>query len=845
MDIQRVRLRGFIGIKKGSGLDEIEIDFSGMNGLIALSGQTGIGKTTIMENLQPFPQLVSRPQPALKNHVFLPDSIKELDFIFNDVLYQTEVRINADNGNVEGFIRTAGESAGQKHIESLVNGKISEFTKQINDLMGSSNLFFNSAFCAQNSAKISSLRPAALKALFTEFMGERLAKLVNNENGAKAAASFYDIWIPELAGKRQVIQQQVAGHDELKRQEYDLIAELESLRSLSGQLEKDIARLQQEKETLKAKVAENDRLRIEKESLEKQLEAARELHKKSRERIHKLNNEHQGQIGNLDVQIARQRELAQGLEQAKQADKKRIELQASISELDKAIELDQTAISELQKMVDGLSDEKALKQSELDTELKAISNRKQELTNKLNRAMLDKTTAESELNIVENDSRVKGLQAQIDQVKKSATLYEGRGTDLQCDCGQTFPCNSQNCKFIQDVLEAVVKLPGLQEQLESTKAELDAEKAEIKARIKHFQEEIDLKQSLVEQTKFTPLQVNRLQDIIADLDASIDVKKEEIRKLNMVIENKKANKRNAQVQVEKNTSIAGTLPARELAAERQQQLESDLQELVGRHKASLKILEAEAAETAAKVDELFDKFEGLQYDEGLAETLHNVSESIAGKRTESETTGRQIAQAETRFETTAARLQEMESLIAERVTLDAQLDLRAIELSEWQYLREACGKDGLRALEIDLVAPSIAADANTLLERAMGSWAMVDFRTQDESGKEVLEPRVIDGDGDNVLIANRSGGQQVWALKALRLAMTLVSKQKSGTNYQTGYADEDEAGLDNETAIAYTKLYREFMQLGRFKKFLFISHKPGCVSLADHIISLEAGKISY
>ena len=71
-------------------------------------------------------------------------------------------------------------------------------------------------------------------------------------------------------------------------------------------------------------------------------------------------------------------------------------------------------------------------------------------------------------------------------------------------------------------------------------------------------------------------------------------------------------------------------------------------------------------------------------------------------------------------------------------------------------------------------------------------------------------------------------------MKALRLAMTMISKEKSGRDYRTAYADEDDAGLDIETAQSFTRLYKAFMDIGGFTKCFYISHKPECVALADH-----------
>lgn len=63
MKILNAKLRGFIGVKKGMGLDEIEVDLSSLSGLVALAGPNGHGKTTLLENLSPYRGLASRKGP--------------------------------------------------------------------------------------------------------------------------------------------------------------------------------------------------------------------------------------------------------------------------------------------------------------------------------------------------------------------------------------------------------------------------------------------------------------------------------------------------------------------------------------------------------------------------------------------------------------------------------------------------------------------------------------------------------------------------------------------------------------------------------------------------------------
>jgi exonuclease SbcC len=78
--IKSLKLRGAIGIWKGLGLDEIEIDFTVFEpGLVTITGKNGNGKSTILENLHPFRTMVSR-SGSLESHFYLKDSHRILEF---------------------------------------------------------------------------------------------------------------------------------------------------------------------------------------------------------------------------------------------------------------------------------------------------------------------------------------------------------------------------------------------------------------------------------------------------------------------------------------------------------------------------------------------------------------------------------------------------------------------------------------------------------------------------------------------------------------------------------------------------------------------------------------------
>ena len=164
------------------------------------------------------------------------------------------------------------------------------------------------------------------------------------------------------------------------------------------------------------------------------------------------------------------------------------------------------------------------------------------------------------------------------------------------------------------------------------------------------------------------------------------------------------------------------------------------------------------------------------------------------------------------------------------------------DMAEWQYIKNACGKNGLQAMEIDGAAPLITGYANDLLSRAFGSLYAVKFLTQDEEGKECLDIITIGEDGEEILLDNLSGGQKVWILMALRLAMTLLSKEKGGRNFQTAFFDEMDGSLDSDNAINFVNLYKSFNDIGHFETIFYITHKQECRSLANNVLMFEFGK---
>lgn len=211
MKILKLKLRGAIGIRKGLGVEEIEIDFSNFqSGLIALTGRNGSGKTTVMENLHPYRQMVSR-DGSLQSHFYLKDSHRILDFEFNGNNYQAKILIDALTGGSEAYLFCEGKP--------LNDGKLTTFDKAIEDLLGSPELFFNSVFSGQKSKGIAELKPADRRKLFYELLNLNSYETYLEE--AKARLKTNENKLAKIEGEIKALQQDQTSVDILEEQRKD------------------------------------------------------------------------------------------------------------------------------------------------------------------------------------------------------------------------------------------------------------------------------------------------------------------------------------------------------------------------------------------------------------------------------------------------------------------------------------------------------------------------------------------------------------------------------------------------------------------------------------------------
>lgn len=163
MRLLSLAIKGAIGIRKGMGLEEIELDFTQFGpGLIAISGKTGIGKSTIMDNLQPFRTLPSKPL-TLEEHFELKDSYRILKFTPDgENIFETKILIDGLTKKSEAYL--------YKNGLPLNDGLKGSYDREIIKIYGTEKLFFNSQFAAQKTKGIFSLREGESRELFYEIL---------------------------------------------------------------------------------------------------------------------------------------------------------------------------------------------------------------------------------------------------------------------------------------------------------------------------------------------------------------------------------------------------------------------------------------------------------------------------------------------------------------------------------------------------------------------------------------------------------------------------------------------------------------------------------------------------
>lgn len=799
-------LRGFVCIRDGLGREELSLDLDTLAGggqLIAIRGANGRGKTTVLDNLTPYPTMPSSAGGdgggafSYYDHVYLPESIKDLVWEHQGRRYRSQLVIRGGTRRrTEAYLHVWDQARWlpvRVDDGTVSDGKMETYERCLGAVLGAPRTFFTSVFAAQGRRQLCSYRTSEVKSLLADLLGlddirakgqqaTEVAKLLRvGLAGAReelAASTLEQDRARESATRVAAIDRELAalrvGRVQLQEQIRDVNAELASLDGQRSRAQHDAAEraaLQAERERIDSAFAQQSR------------ELADDGHREAR-RLARLQSEllsRQAEIQRTRADIAAQVRRARAV----------IDDADRIHRAARRLEAARMVVAARGRRVDYYRGK-----------------------------VVDLTACESQ---------ERSLVREIESLERAAGQAALRVEDLQRRTGltQLVPCKGmpmqEDCRLLGDAHAARPLIPSAAAELERMN----------EARSK-------LREQLA-QARAQSARLRAAPMLLAREEESLTRSRQRTERLTML-----AGRRGEIVKAE--------AVLRE-SAERQESFERHTQESDERANADRKMIEQAMAEIDAR-------FKRLNSERGKA--LETLAQRIAQMPPAFDV--KLMDAARLVFKSAQAALQANEEalhdLLSERAAADeaqkaaSRLHERCVsletkcaaiegELSSWSMFAKCMGGDGLIALMIDDAGPELARLANDLLVACYGPRFTLSIRTQVDTAKgetrEGFEIMVHDGELDQFKsVLRMSGGERVWINDCLTRAIALYVAQSSGRRYETLFSDESDGPLDPERKRMFMRMKREVLRQGGYEREYFISQTPEMAGLADAVIDVDA-----
>ena len=732
--LDRLELRGSIGIWKGQRKEEVVIDFEALDpGTIALLGGNGAGKSTIVKNCNPYPDPIGA-ERKYQDLFYLRDSHSVsywCDTATGEKIKAVKmINGSAASGSNEFFLYRMNGAGYEPYNEEATSGRKAGYEAAVMELFGTPEIFTRSAYIAQGGADMPS-SPKERKEFFNELLGNEY--LGSMSLSAKTRADGIDSEIKTTAGKieglRYGLDQESVIRPERRAKVIEVVEQKTKLVTVTDNGQAAKANL----ENLKKEKVENDRLLHEIGTLEGNI----------------ANSEHQ--IKELEGQVLSLETALQGIPAAEaalaqdEANRKRLdELRAEKARLDEANEEVRTEYN--------------LKVDEV----------------RLKRREAEKAVQEAESQIIAINQQIKALESE------GGTLSQKKTTiDTPCpQCGYLAEDVQLQLADIESRIEEITEeLTDAHTALDDASAE-SAGATEALQKIKDPEEPVYQGLDMPSITLLPDSQVNSLRLKIETgqtAKAQIEAKREQVGELNEKItaDRERLEEKNRQVDL----FIDQKVKAAEQVYEDRRQEYQDLTNTITRLEAEITSLEKQ--------------LEGITK---RREEITRLEEEISGKKS---------------------------------------------DLTTWRFLQRALGRDGVQALELDALAPSIAEVANRLLQRAYGPRFEMEFRTTRDAGTgknrhqaEDFEIYIHDHEEAEPslqvqTLGTMSGGERVWIMKALCDAFGIIREKNTGLQYMTTFQDEADGALSPEKKHLYLQMVEAaHVESGRHQT-IYVTHDIG------------------
>lgn len=780
-----LRLKGFLGIKAGLGVDDITIDLSSLPpGIVVLSGPNGSGKSTLIDSLTPYRLMPYRAGATYSPAAFSyydqcsGDAVKDFEFEIDGQLYRSLIVIDVEARKQEAYLyRRDGEDW---VTMPGIDGKVNSYDRVVEDLVGSPQLFFTSIFRCQNARALAEYSKGDIKALFVELLNIDHLKLISE--------------------KARSIKQELSGRAE------SLLFERKRLSDSIGTKPEKVRMVDESKETIARAVQRIDTLTAESAVIQDEInecDAILIVYLKAQQEQAALKKQAQGKLDKAnEVRQHRDRRIREYKGKELVLLDKREQSTVLVA-----------ALPRLRK--------KAEEKAELEEKGRRLREIIEEIEDRHNTLLSDLSRFTShQTAIVEKEKTLQGIRMKRDFAIKQAerNLEEAKKSAARLD---TVPCSldmAQQCRFVADAVKAKEMIPSLEEALAAAQTTDSGDSVLIT--------EIDELRTLLSDQESVRADVTEVKNRLDDA-------RNKLRRIDAAA---MASAQSADALVRAELAEASlpdiALQLADLSAEK----EAILAELT----AQILEIEKEASDMLARANSLPSNQEAKRRRTALAADLERIQKEI-------EATASRERRARETLGAAQEAVRSVEKAEEELTSVSARTTYLNNEISQWATLEKAFGDNGIVALTIDDAGPQISSLANQLLQVFGGRFTVrIDTQASKANGKgekEVFQITIIDGETNETKnILKLSGGERVWCEAALTKAICLYNSLSSGRRFDTLFVDEADGPLDSQKKVEFWQMKKKVLELGGYRSEITITQTPGLMSLADAVIEFKKGE---
>lgn len=843
MRIEKLNLKGITAFRESISLDLTTLP----QGLIAIVGPNGHGKTTLLESLGPAPiyrEFPSRAEKPLFDYATGTDSyIEQIVTLDGRGTYRCRVNLDQPHRKSDAIIQRVGEAY------ALNDGKTSTYDAQIAKHFPSQRMVLASAFAAQNRAgSFVTGGRGDRKQLFAELL--ELGHLEDMATTARTIATA-------LERRRIAIRTQLDSLEAETRPEI-LAAHADE----SDRLQVEIGRIEALAATIDATLASTA---ADVAAARTALDAGRES-LRDRDTLSTRYRERHDQVQQIRAELSA---IASRLTARKTAASNR--LAAELIRLDerrKSIPTEAALDAQLQSEIRLIDASLATEYADIDERL---ANNQRVLANAENiRASEQRVKALTE-SIATARERVRvhrqerdARRVELDTQRRAIDALSVARADLahaerQAALLDRMPCHGvapyDGCEFLKDATAAKQRIEALTQQLaglaEAKAAVVELETLDaadavaidaIEREIGTHEHELTVARAIADQAARLAMAETRVADLQAQRAAASERAAAARAAAQVRIDGQRQQAQEQHDTIARDEDEAARVQDAELTAAI---ADADAEVADARHRETVGLDELTAI--ANKIAALPPAVDVAALEQQLTSAL--IAEQQAQATRTALAADRARYDADARHH--AAIERQLNQRITERDGLRAAFAALDRDLVEWQVLASALGKDGLQVLEMDAAGPAVSDLANDLLEYALGSRRFtLELITQEAkvSGKglkETFDLRVYDTERGSAPrdVGDLSGGEQVLIDEALKGAIALYHNARNVQPMRTCWRDETTGALDAENALRYMAMLRRIQQRGGFERLYVISHNAEAAALADAQLYVHDGQV--